>query len=166
MPLLKDHYAERKDLKVLEIGPLRTTSVAHALAHNTKIYLGLDVNKNAVRVQQEFLDKEGLLNAEAVFGDVYDLPMADASQDIVLAFRCTPLGSIYATRESLLKAYSEIARVLKPTGEFVLYPEPRPEISSFDPLREVFRPVKSFTIPAGPGRDKASQIMFLVKSAQ
>lgn len=163
IPLLKERYGGKQNLNVLEIGPLRTTSVAHALCANTSIHLGVDVIKNAVRAQEEFFEKEGLKNAEAIFGDIYDLPVADDSQDVVLAFRSTPLGSVYATRDSLLRAYSEIARVLKPGGEFVLYPEQRKEIKAYDPSEEVFRELTRIELPPGQGHPDTSWMIFYAK---
>jgi SAM-dependent methyltransferase len=161
MPALQERYGKRKDMDILEVGPLRTTSVAHALAGSTKLYQGLDISKNAAKVQQEFLDKEGLTRAKAIVGDLYNLPLADGSQDLIFASRTTPLGSIHATRESLTRAYSEIARVLKPGGEFVLYPEPRKEIRAFDPSGEILREVKRISIPPNPGsKDESWMIIF------
>jgi hypothetical protein len=162
-PLLKERYRGRQNLNVLEIGPLRTTSVAHALSVNTSIYLGVDVIKNAARAQEEFFEKEGLKNAEAIFGDVYELPVTDESQDVVIAFRSTPLGSVYATKDSLLRAYSEIARVLKPSGEFVLYPEQRKEIKDFDPCEQVFRELSRIEVPSGKGHPDTSWMIFYTK---
>jgi SAM-dependent methyltransferase len=163
MPLLQERYGKRKELSVLEIGPLRTTSVAHALAANTKLYQGLDISKNAVRVQQENLDKEGLTNAKSIVGDIYNLPLPDQSQDLVFASRTTPLGSVHATRESLTRAYSEIARVLKHGGEFVLYPEPRKEIRAFDPSGEIFHEVKRISVPPNPSNKNESWMIIFDK---
>lgn len=163
MPVLQERYGKRTDMDILEIGPLRTTSVAHALAGNTKLYQGLDISKNAARVQQEFLDKEGLTKAKAIVGDLYNLPLPDDSQDLIFASRTTPLGSIHATRESLTRAYGEIARVLKPGGEFVLYPEPRKEIRAFDPSGEILRELKRIPIAPNPGNKNKSWMIVFTK---
>jgi hypothetical protein len=157
IPSLVERYGSRPGLNVLEIGPNRTTAVAHALAPNSKLYLGLDLGPE----QQKYLTAEGLQNAKAVVGDLYNMPVAANSQDVVFASRTTPLGSVYATRESLTRAYSEIARVLKPDGEFVQYPEPRKELASFDPAQEIFREIKRIPIPPNPGnRDLSWMLIF------
>jgi hypothetical protein len=163
MPYLNDRYGKRLDLNVLEIGPARTTAVARTLASNCKLYVGLDCDPALVKVQQEFLNKEDLSNARALVGDVYNLSIATDSQDVVFASRTTPLSSAFATRESLTRAYSEIARVLKPNGEFVLYPSPRKEIRSFDPSATIFQEIERITIPSAQSNLESSQLLILKK---
>lgn len=162
MPFLKERYGKRKDLCVLEIGALRTTSLAKTLSENTKLYLGVDCADPSA-VQQAYFEKEGLRNAKAIAGDMYNLPIVSGSQDVVFVARSTPLGSIYATKESLTRAYNEISRVLKPDGEFILFPEPRKEIRSYDPSASIFREIKRISIPANkrdPDQNPSYMIFF------
>lgn len=102
-------------------------------------------------------------NARAITGDAYNLPIADNSQDVVFAFRATPLSSTSCTKESLTRVYSEILRVLKPDGEFVLYPQPRAEIRSFDPSASMFKVLKRTEFPGGVHEDEPSYLLFLGK---
>lgn len=162
LPAIKKRYGGRSGLCVMEVGPLRTTSLAHALKTNYKIYLGLDCQQPS-RAQQLFLDSEGLQHARAIAGDIYNLPIADKSQDIVFAFRATPLSSVYCTKESLTRAYKEISRVLKADGEFVLFPQPREEIRGYDPCGSVFEEVSRIEYPPAKGGREPEHLLFYRK---
>ena len=147
--ILSDRYGSRHDLDVLEIGPLTTTFIARALPKAR--YIGLDCCEALTTLQLRFLAVEGILNALPVMGDVYELPIATSSQDVVYAGSITPLceRNPDATRESLGAVFQEISRVLKQNGEFVMYPGPDLEHPNGDVADEFFRVVHSLRIPSG-----------------
>lgn len=73
---------------------------------------GVDIHRNIAPVQ-EMLKKEGVA-AELSYGDVTALPFPDGSFDRVVCI------SVLEFVKDLDKAFSEMARVLKPGGEAVI----------------------------------------------
>ena len=115
---LFERYGGGAARDVLEIGAGTTTFVAQTLVPQGHSYTGVDLVKTVVDKQSEILNHLGPEFSErcqSVAGDLFDLPIEDASQDVVVAYAAFPTSSSYETTK---KAFSEIHRVLRPGGEF------------------------------------------------
>lgn len=155
IPALEERYGKRDDLHVLELQPRRSTSVARALANSTQIYIGVD-GEVVSRAQQLFLDAEGVANAKSIAGDLKKLPIVDGSQDLVVA-RSSDLNG---------KApCSEITRVLKTNGEFVLYDEHSAGQSTVISV-DGFKEVKRISLPAASKKHCERELIVFSKGAQ
>ncbi len=119
--LLRERYGHLKGAAILEIGPFATTCVARTLLteDSGNRYLGVDVNATALALQREVLDSVGgpaARNSRQHVGDLFSLPVADGSQDLLLAYASFPIG---ARSEDAIAGLEEVHRVLKPGGEFL-----------------------------------------------
>ncbi len=119
--LLRERYGHLKGAAILEIGPFATTYVARTLLteDSGNRYLGVDVNATALARQREVLDSVGgpaARNSRQHVGDLFSLPVADGSQDLLLAYASFPIG---ARSEDAIAGLAEVYRVLAPGGEFL-----------------------------------------------
>ncbi len=151
VPLLLRRFGSRSRLNVVELGPRGTTIVAHTLAPYRQRYLGVEYSPACVKRQNELFQVQKVADAEAVFGNTYALEIPDNSQDVVIAACHDPLVS--GRPAWLLRAYSEVARILKPDGELVLLPfdeanyrgpPTKGGTSSFNPLHHAAAPFTHF----------------------
>jgi len=119
LPLLQARYAQRNNLRVLELGPSCTTFVARALP-GTAQYIGLDYCATCVQKQADRLAFHGLNNARGVHGSTYAIPLPDSSQDVVFTSCHDPF--VKGSEEMFMQVFSEVSRVLQPDGEFIFTP--------------------------------------------
>lgn len=126
MPWLKG-FVEPSS-RVLEVG-LGFGSVGQFLADNSSSYVGIDIAEGPVNLMKYRL-VESPQKFTAICTDVLDMPLADASQDVVVA-----IGSLHHVGD-FESAVKEIARVLGPNGRLagMVY-------ASFS-LRSIFRDPK------------------------
>ena len=99
--------------RVLDVG----TGAGHAsfaIAPHVATVEGIDITPAMLEQAQAGADERGLSNIAFSLGDVEDIPRSDASYDVVISRWC---AHHYA---DIRLAVSEIARVLKPVGVFVL----------------------------------------------
>ncbi|WP_016777304.1 arsenite methyltransferase [Anaerophaga thermohalophila] len=73
---------------------------------------GLDFTKAMIKKANENLEKTGFKNIEFVQGDIEEMPLPDASFDVVIS------NCVLNLVPDKQKAFSEIFRVLKPGGHF------------------------------------------------
>lgn len=72
--------------------------------------VGIDVNQDMLALARSMLAKQSIANCQARHGDLYDLPMADHSQDAVVLHQVLHYVDDYEA------AIAEAARVLRPGG--------------------------------------------------
>lgn len=96
----KTYAADRSKLSIAEIGSLDVNGSIRDAAPRDAAYLGLD-----------FSPGKGV---DIILDDPYVLPLADASQDIVVSSSC------FEHAEMFWLTFNEIMRVLKPEGLFYL----------------------------------------------
>lgn len=102
-------------MRVLEIGPGNGTySLAAAqLIGNQGQLVTIDIEPKMIERVLQKIEAEGISNIEARVADVYDLPFADQSFDLI--YMITVINEI----PNIPQALSEFHRVLKNTGNLV-----------------------------------------------
>lgn len=88
--------------------------VARAEAGETGKITGLDFTSAMIEKARQNAAKLNLNNVEFIEGDIENMPLSDASQDVVIS-NC--VLNLVPDKE---KAFSEIFRVLKPGGHFCI----------------------------------------------
>ena len=118
--VLSDRYSSRTGLNVLEIGPSIDTSVPLTLRKSMSSYIAIDAQEASLAVQRQALLNAGIGNSTHMRSDLCRLPLASASQDLLVA----SCNNVFASGQSveLELAFTEAARVLRTGGEFVLQP--------------------------------------------
>lgn len=99
-------WEDLKDKKILDIGA-GPAEVAQAAAKKGIEVISLDLN----------LPEEGVGATKYIIADVHDLPLAGEIFDLVIAHAAPP-ASVVGSKEEAKKIFYEVARVLKPGGEF------------------------------------------------
>jgi SAM-dependent methyltransferase len=101
---------------VLDIGSGAGTDLLLAARHTgpTGRAIGVDVTDEMIEACRTAAREAGLDNVEARKGDLHDLPVADASVDVVISNGVLNLA--YDKRQ----AFGEVFRVLRPGGRFQL----------------------------------------------
>lgn len=121
-PLLERRYGDRNGLAVAELGPATSTFVPRTLADRGNQYFALDQSMPGLERNRELLNEDGYLVAGAVqvTGDSYASPFKDSCLDLVFTSCHPPFYS--GGPAERMEAFNEVARVLKPGGELVLFP--------------------------------------------
>lgn len=121
-PLLERRYGDRTGMAVLELGPATSTMVPTTLKDGGHQYFGMDLSLPLLQKQRDLVHEQGhtVDGALQVQGDTYGMPFHDGTCDLVFTSCHPPFFS--ASPEDQVIALSEVARVLKPGGEFVLFP--------------------------------------------
>jgi ubiquinone/menaquinone biosynthesis C-methylase UbiE len=76
--------------------------------------LGLDLSLDMLQFARDHLDRAGLKNCSVRQGDLYDLPLADNSFDVVI------LHQVLHFLDDGARAIHEAARVLRPGGRLLV----------------------------------------------
>jgi ubiquinone/menaquinone biosynthesis C-methylase UbiE len=109
-------HQERKEIRVLEVGCGSGANLWMMAKEGLQVY-GLDSSLAALNLAKQHLEEKWKVSAELKQGNFTDLPYEndyfDAVVDVV-SFQHLPID--YA-----LQALAEVARVLKPGGEFFSY---------------------------------------------
>lgn len=122
VPILARRYGSEQNQVAVELGPADNTDLAGVLGQGNNLYFGMDLSKPLLEKNRELVNEPGYYIPEAyqVHGDTYQMPFRAGVADVV-AVSCHP-PFVSATADDQLTALSEVHRVLKPGGEFVLFP--------------------------------------------
>ncbi|WP_408010032.1 class I SAM-dependent methyltransferase [Pseudalkalibacillus sp. A8] len=101
---------------------------AFAFAPFVKRCYGVDLTKEMVQEANRIAKSRGIENVEFLFGDAEDLPYPDTFFDVVT---CRLAAHHFS---NIKKSVSEVTRVLKPGGKFLLIDHYAPE----DPVLDAF----------------------------
>lgn len=99
-------------MAVLELGPHISTSVARTFKGRLSSYTAVEAQATALAAQRGALAREGIHPIVPLNADICQLPIASATQDLVVASRNGIFVSPHPVE--LETALSEISRVLKP----------------------------------------------------
>lgn len=123
---LSERYGQRRGLTILELAPNATTSIPRTLLSpgSGNRYIGLDLVPNAIRWQRELLqDRNSRLpvpgydcRVDQVVADAYQPPFRAEFADLIVDTGVIFMGDKEA---DLVDGLTEVARLLKPGGEFV-----------------------------------------------
>lgn len=121
-PILAERYQGKAGSVAVELGPATNTDIAKSLQSEDSLYFGMDVSRPFLERARELVNEPGheLENAYQVLGDTYRMPFQDDIADIVCVSCHPPFVS--ATPADKIRAFAEVKRVLKPNGEFALFP--------------------------------------------
>lgn len=121
-PLLERRYGHQQGMAVAELGPATSTVVARTLEGRASQYFALDQSMPGLERNRDLLNEDGYFVAGAVQvnGDSYASPFKDGCLDLVFTSCHPPFYS--GGPAERMEAFHEVARVLKPGGEFVLFP--------------------------------------------
>lgn len=118
--------------KILYLGCNNGTSLV-CLSEYCKKLVGLDINEDALKVAERWIDDEGITNTELVHANICEMPFKDNSFDGIYAF--SVIEHIFPEDQD--KALSEIRRVLK-KGKYLLVEFPTPTSGSYIHKQHVF----------------------------
>lgn len=107
---------DRKNCRILELGCGAANNLWFAAREGFQV-IGIDASKDAIEWAKKRFDEEGLLG-EFIHGSFTDIPLSDASIDLVIdraSLTCTPMPVMQA---AIYEAY----RVLKPGGRMLFVP--------------------------------------------
>ena len=132
---VEDHKAKR----ILDIAT-GTGDLAIMLAKiNSEKVIGLDISEGMLAVGKKKIDQLGLNEkVEMILGDSEELPFKDQSFDAIT------VGFGVRNFENLEQGLSEIYRVLKPNGTFVVLETSQP--SAF-PIKQGYKLYSKYVIP-------------------
>ncbi len=121
-PFLAERYGEQKDLKVIELGASTSPAVATTLQKNFSHYFGLDASQPLLERNRDLITEPGfeVSRAYPVLGNTYNMPFTDDVADVVFTSCHPPFVS--SSPGDMIQAFAEVHRVLKPGGEFLLFP--------------------------------------------
>ncbi len=88
--------------------------VARSIVGENGKVTGLDFTEEMIRKAEQNLAKTGFKNIDFVKGDIEEMPLPDASYDVVIS------NCVLNLVPDKQKAFSEIFRVLKPGGHFCI----------------------------------------------
>jgi hypothetical protein len=123
-PILAKRYGQTEGNVAVELGPATSTDLARSLQGGSgkNLYFGMDISKPLLDRARELTNEPGYEIADAyqVYGDTYRMPFNDDVADVVCVSCHPPFYS--AESADQIKALAEVKRVLKPGGEFALFP--------------------------------------------
>ncbi len=88
--------------------------IAHTIVGETGKVTGLDFSEEMLVKARENLEKTGFKNMDFVGGDIENIPLPESAFDVVLS------NCVLNLVPDKQKAFSEIFRVLKPSGHFCI----------------------------------------------
>lgn len=150
-PLLAERYGSQEGAVAVELGPATNTDIAKSFQGKDNLYFGLDVSRPFLERARELTNEPGykLNDAYQVLGDTYQMPFQDDVADVVCVSCHPPFVS--ATAADKIRAFAEVKRVLKPSGEFALFPwdpeKAQPEVHEY--INREFDVVNSHSQHAG-----------------
>lgn len=150
-PILAERYRGMSGSVSVELGPATNTDIAKSLKTEDSLYFGMDVSRPFLERARELVNEPGhkIENAYQVLGDTYQMPFQDDIADIVCVSCHPPFVS--ATPADKIRAFAEVKRVLKPEGEFALFPwdpsKVQPEVADY--IQKEFELVGSHSQHAG-----------------
>lgn len=112
---------------VLDVGT-GTGRMLELLASRAERAIGIDLSREMLAVARANIERLGLDNCQVRLGDMYDMPMADASADLVI------FHQVLHYADDPLAAILETGRVLRPGGRVIVVDFAPHE---FEELREV-----------------------------
>ncbi|MBX3172557.1 MAG: class I SAM-dependent methyltransferase [Candidatus Eremiobacteraeota bacterium] len=121
LAFLQSRYGQRRDLNILEVGPGTTGGVPRTLLQpgNGNLYTAIDLSPEALELGKKVLASDGI-EVERMTQMVGDasrhIPVADASQDLVLGYASI---STWGSSQEVKTTFTELARILKPGGELL-----------------------------------------------
>lgn len=122
-PIMAQRYGHKEEQVAVELGPADSTELAESLQQSdNNLYFGMDLSKPLLEKGRELMNEPGFQIADAyqVQGNTYQMPFHDDVADVVCVSCHPPFVS--ASPGDKIKALAEVKRVLKPGGEFVLFP--------------------------------------------
>ena len=122
IPILRDLYGKRKDLRILELGPSYESFVPEALEDNLAIYAAVDLEETALQKQREFLAARKSLSKRVLLlsTDSHQLQFVKDSFDLIVTNCHPPLVSATITQQCRL--LETLYDCLAPGGELVIHP--------------------------------------------
>lgn len=135
VPILQKRYGTAQEQVAIELGPADNTDLAGILGQGDNLFFGMDLSKPLLEKNRELVNEPGYYIPEAyqVQGDTYKMPFNDDVADVICVSCHPPFVS--STPADKMTALGEVHRVLKPGGEFVLFPwkdsRQEPEVEAF-----------------------------------
>jgi ArsR family transcriptional regulator len=110
---LLDMVGTKKGLNILDVGT-GTGRMLELFAPNAKTALGIDISREMLAVARGQLASKNLSNCQVQLGDMYNLPVEDNSQDLII------FHQVLHYAEQPQKAIVEASKSLKADGRLII----------------------------------------------
>jgi len=126
-----------KDAEILDLGCGEGRNTLYLARQGFKRCMGVDISEEAIKKAKETRDKEGLMNAEFILGDIRNFPFSPTKYDCILA-----ISSLhFLEKNEGFEVLEKMKEYTKDGGYNVVY-----NLSSRD--RRFFKDPKAFLINA------------------